>query len=52
MNEALKVKAKWWLWWFSKEENSLWKNMMKMTCDVDKFGWWNKKSPYPHGVGC
>jgi len=49
MNKALKVKL---LWRFAKEDNTLGKNLVKMKYDVDRFGWWSKKSPHPHGVGC
>ena len=49
MNKALKVK---WLWRFAREDNTLWKALLKMKYDVDKLGWWSKKSPNPHGVGC
>jgi len=49
MNKALKVK---WLWRFAREDNTLWKDLLKMKYDVDKLGWWSKKSPNPHGVGC
>jgi len=49
MNKALKVK---WLWRFAKEDKTLWKDLLKMTYDVDKLGWWSKKSSNPHGVGC
>jgi len=37
MNKALKAK---WLWRFAKEDNTLWKNMVKVTHDVDRFGYW------------
>jgi len=36
MNKALKVK---WLWRFAREENTLWKDLLKMKYDVDKLGW-------------
>ena len=49
MNEALKAK---WLWWCAEEDNTLWKSMVNVKYDVDRFGWLSKKSPYPHGVGC
>jgi len=49
MNKALKVK---WLWRFPREDNTLWKNLLKMKYDVARLGWWSKKSPNPHGVGC
>ena len=49
MNMALKAKC---LWRFAKEDNTLLQNMVKMKYDVDRFGWWSKKSPNPHGVGC
>ena len=49
INKALKAK---WLWRFAKEDNTLWKNMVKVKYDVDRLGWWSKKSPHPHGVGC
>jgi len=49
MNRVLKAK---WLWRFVKEDNTLWKNMLKMKNVVNRFGWWSKKSPQPHGLGC
>ena len=49
MNKALKVK---WLWRFAREDNTLWKNLLKVKYDGDRLGWWSKKSPNPHGVGC
>jgi len=49
MNKALQAK---WLWRFAREDNTLWKNLVKMKYDVDSLGWWSKKSPNPHGVGC
>lgn len=49
MNNALKAK---WLQRFVKEDNTLWKNMVKVKYEVDRFGWWSKKSPYPHELGC
>ena len=26
--------------------------MVKIKYGIDKLGWWSKKSPHPHGVGC
>jgi len=49
INDALKTK---WLWRFAKEEDAMWKNMIKAKYGIDEFGWWNKKSSYSHGVGC
>jgi len=49
LNKALKAK---WLWRFAKEDNIFRKNLVKMKYDVDKLGWWSKKSPTSHGVGC
>jgi len=49
MNKTLKAK---WVWTFLKEDYTLWKNMVKVPCDVDRFGWWNRKSPHPHEVKC
>jgi len=49
MNKALRAK---WLWRFAKEDNILWKNMVKMKYDVDMLGWRSKKNPHPHDVGC
>ena len=49
MNKALEAK---WLLRFAKEDNALWKNMMKVNYDVDRFRWSSKKSPCPHGAKC
>ena len=48
MNKALKTK---WLWRFAKEDNTLWKNMVKIKYGIDKLGWWSKNSPHPRGIG-
>lgn len=42
MNEALKAK---WLWRVDKDDSALWKDAVKMKYEVDRFGWWSKKSP-------
>jgi len=49
MKKALKAK---WLWRFAKEDNTLWKNKVKVKYDVGRVEWWSKKSPHPCGVGC
>ena len=49
VNKALKAK---WLWRFAKEGKTLRKNMVKIKYGIDKLGWWSKKSPHPHGIGC
>jgi len=49
MNEALKTK---WLWRVAKEDDAMWKNVIKAKYGIDEFGWWSDKSSYPHGVGC
>ena len=49
MNEALKSK---WLCRFAKENDAMWKNVIKAKYGIDELGWWSKKSLYPHGVGC
>ena len=49
MNEALKSK---WLWRFAKEEEALWRQVIASKYGVDNSGWWSKKCPKAHGVGC
>jgi len=49
MNDALKTK---WLWRFAKEDDAMWKNVIKVKYGIDELGWWSKKSSYSHGVGC
>ena len=49
MNESLKTN---WLGRFAKEDSAMWKNAIKAKYGIDELGWWSKKSPYPHGVGC
>jgi len=49
MNEALKSK---WLWRFAKDEDVLWRKVIALKYGVDNSGWWSKKSPNAHGVGC
>ena len=36
MNEALKTK---WLWRFAKEDNAMWKNVIKAKYGIDNLGW-------------
>uniref|UniRef100_A0A7C9AA13 Reverse transcriptase domain-containing protein n=1 Tax=Opuntia streptacantha TaxID=393608 RepID=A0A7C9AA13_OPUST len=48
MNEALKTK---WLWRFAKEDNAMWKNVIKAKYGTDDLGWWSKMSSFSHGVG-
>ena len=47
MNEALETK---WFWMFAKEDDSLWKKMIKAKYEVDDVGW-SKKSSHARGVG-
>jgi len=49
MNEALKIK---WIWRFAKEEDAFWRKVIIFKYGADNLGWWSKKSPYPHRVGC
>ena len=49
MNDALKTK---WLWRFAKEEDAMWKNVIKVKYGIDDLGWWTRKSSYFHGVSC
>jgi len=49
MNEALKTK---WLWRFASEDEVLWKKVIVCKYDLDRLGWWSKKSHFAHGVGC
>ena len=48
MNEVLKTK---WLWRFAKEDNAMWKNVIKAKYGIDDLGWWSKMSSFSHGVG-
>jgi len=48
MNDALKTK---WLWRFAKEDDAMWKNVIKAKYAIDELGWWSKKSSNSHGVG-
>ena len=48
MNEASKTK---WLWRFAKEDNAMWKNVIKEKYGIDDLGWWSKMSSFSHGVG-
>jgi len=48
MNDALKAQ---WLWRFAKEDDAMWKNVIKAKYGIDEFGW-SKKSSCSHGVGC
>jgi len=49
MNKALKTK---WLWRFASENDVLWKRVIVSKYGTDRLGWWSKKSPFAHGVGC
>jgi len=49
MNKALQAM---WLWRFAKEDNTLWKNMVKLKYGIDRLGRWSKTSTHAHGVGC
>ena len=49
MNEALKTK---WHWRFAIEDDALWRKVIVSKYEVDRFGWWNKRSSFAHGVGC
>ena len=49
INKALKAK---WLWRFAEEDNTLWENMVNVNYDVDRLGWWSRKSSHAYGVGC
>jgi len=47
MNEAFKTK---WLWRFAKEDDAMWKNVIKAKYEIDDLGWCTKKSSYSHRV--
>ena len=49
MNEALKTKC---LWRLVIEVDALWKKVIVSKYGTDSFGWWSKRSPYAHAVGC
>ena len=48
-NDALKTK---WLWRFAKEEDAMWKNVIRVKYGIDDLDWGTKKSFYSHGVSC
>ena len=41
MNEAFKSK---WLWRFAKEDDAMWKNVIKAKYGIYELGGWSKKS--------
>jgi len=43
MNEALKTKC---LWRFLKEDDAMWKSVIKAKYGIDELGWWSKKSSF------
>jgi len=49
MIDALKSK---WFWRFAKKDDALWRKVIVSKYVVDNSGWWSKKSPNAHGVGC
>ena len=49
MNEALKAK---WPWRFAYEDDALWKKVIVSKYGTNRLGWWSKKSPFAHEVGC
>ncbi|KAJ8434741.1 hypothetical protein Cgig2_001944 [Carnegiea gigantea] len=38
-----------WLWRFAKEDDAMWRNVIKAKYGLDEMGWWSKKSSYAHG---
>ena len=49
MSETLKTN---WLWIFAIEDDALWKKVIISKYRLDSFGWWSKRSPYAHEIGC